>query len=85
MNSLQSSNCTSTPSQPRQRRSCPACSCCLKAAALFAFLLAAALGLIFGAVYAEQILAALPAVIVFAVIMGIATIALLLYRLCDPC
>ncbi len=67
----------------RSRRCCGVCS--NKVLGFIVVALAAALGLIFGAVYAEQIFAALPAVIVFAAVMVIAIIALLLYRFCDRC
>ncbi len=65
----------------RSRCVCGICS--LKAAALFAILLALALGLIFGTVYAETFFPALAAIIVFAVIMAVAVIALLIYRGCE--
>ncbi|MBQ2957059.1 MAG: hypothetical protein IJE08_11420 [Clostridia bacterium] len=57
--------------------------CSNKVIGFFVVALAAALGLIFGAVYAEQIFAALAAVIVFAAVMVVAIAALLIYRLCD--
>ena len=66
------------------RRNC-GCVCSVKVICFFVVALAAALGLIFGAVYAEQILTALAAVIVFAVVMAVAIIALLIYRWCERC
>jgi hypothetical protein len=61
------------------------CMCSSKVICFFAVLLAAALGLIFGAVYSAVILTALPAVIVFAVVMAVLIIALLIYRYCACC
>ena len=80
MNNLQPSTCSA---QSRQRSCCGLCT--LVVASVFAFLLAAALGLIFGATYAEQLLTALPALIVFAVVAGVATLALLFWRKCEQC
>lgn len=57
--------------------------CAMRILCFFVVALAAALGLIFGAVYAEQILTALAAIIVFAVVMAVAIIALLFYRWCE--
>ena len=57
--------------------------CSMKLVCFFAVALAAALGLIFGSVYAEQIFAALAAIIVFAAVMAVAIIALLFYRWCE--
>ena len=69
----------------RCERSCrPCCGLCsMKVIGFFVVALAAALGLIFGSVYAEQIFAALAAVIVFAAVMLVAIIALLIYRWCE--
>ena len=70
-------------------RACGGCSrticgfCSLKAAALFGALLALAVGIILGTVYAETFFPALAAIIVFAIIMAVAVIALLLYRRCE--
>jgi len=65
-------------------RSVFSCMCCAAwPIGLLGAALVAALGLIFGAVYAEAIFAALSAVIVFAAVMAIAIIALLLYRGCS--
>jgi hypothetical protein len=84
MNNLQPSACPSAQPRNNNQRSC--CGLCtLVVAAVFAFLLAAALGLIFGATYAEQIFTALPALIVFAVVAGIAALALLFWRKCEQC
>jgi len=83
MNNLQSSVCSPAQSRSNQRGCCGLCT--LVVAGVFAFLLAAALGLIFGAVYAEQIFTALPALIVFAVVAGIAALALLFWRKCEQC
>lgn len=65
----------------RSRTICGFCS--LKAAALFGVLLAFAVGIILGTVYAETFFPALAAIIVFAIIMAVAVIALLLYRRCE--
>ncbi len=66
----------------RDRNAC--CGLCsMKVIGFFVVALAAALGLIFGAVYGQQIFAALAAVIVFAAVMLVAIIALLLYRWCE--
>lgn len=91
-----SNSCSSACSQNRsgEYASCPVrgrcgCSrmvcgiCSLKAAAFFAILLALAVGIILGAVYAEIFFPALAAIIVFVVIMAVAVIALLLYRGCE--
>jgi len=64
---------------------CRRCSCTERVIGFFVLLLAVALGLIFGAVYAEQILSALAAVIVFAVAMAAAVLALLIYGGCRGC
>lgn len=56
-----------------------------KAIGFFAVLLAATLGLIFGTVYYETFLPALPALIVFAVTMAAAIIAVLIYRWTRRC
>lgn len=68
--------------------SCPcsrACSglCSMKVIGFFVIALAAALGLIFGSAFAQQIFGALAAVIVFAAVMLVAIIALLIYRWCE--
>lgn len=71
-----------------QENSCrcrPACLCPQRAVWFFVLLLAVALGLIFGAVYAEAIFAALAAVIVFAATMMAAIIGLLIYGSCRGC
>ena len=65
--------------------SCSRCSCTERIIGFFVLLLFAALGLIFGAVYAEQIFSALSAVIVFAVAMAAAVIALLIFGGCRGC
>ena len=83
MNNLQPSACSSASSRNNQRGCCGTCT--LVVAAVFAFLLAAALGLIFGSLYADPIFSALPALIVFAVITGIAALALLFWRKCEQC
>ena len=64
---------------------CRRCSCAERVIGFFVLLLAVALGLIFGAVYAEAIFSALAAVIVFAVAMAAAVIALLIYGGCRGC
>lgn len=63
------------------RSGCGLCS--MKVIGFFVVALAAALGLIFGAVYGQQIFSALAAVIVFAAVMLVAIIALLIYRWCE--
>ena len=64
---------------------CRRCSCAERVIGFFVLLLAVALGLIFGASFAEAILSALAAVIVFAVAMAAAVIALLIYGGCRGC
>ena len=64
---------------------CSRCACSERVIGFFVLLLAAALGLIFGAVYAEAIFRALAAVIVFAVVMAAAVIALLIFGGCRGC
>ena len=56
-----------------------------KALGFLAVLLAAALGLIFGTIYYETFLPALPALILFAVTMAVAIIAVLIYRWSRRC
>ena len=63
----------------------PACLCPLRALWFFVLLLAVALGLLFGASFAESILSALAAVIVFAATMLAAIIGLLIYGSCRGC
>lgn len=60
------------------------CISSLKVLCFYTTLLAAALGLIFGAVFAVAILIGLPAIIVFAVVMAVLIIATLIYR-CLAC
>lgn len=69
----------------QERCRCRRCACTERVAGFFVLLLVLALGLIFGAVYAEAIFAALAAVIVFVVVMGAAVIALLIYGGCRGC
>ena len=69
----------------QDRCRCSRCACSERVIAFFVLLLAVALGLIFGAVFSETILGALPAVIVFAVAMAAAVIALLIYGGCRGC
>ena len=64
---------------------CSRCACSERLIGFFVLLLAAALGLIFGAVYAEAIFRALAAVIVFAVVMAVSVIALLIFAGCRGC
>jgi len=65
-------------------RSVFSCMCCASwPIGLLVVAFAVAIGLIFGAVYAEAIFAALSAVIVFAAVMAIAVVALLLFRGCS--
>lgn len=61
------------------------CMCSAKVLYLFVVFLALALGLILGAVFADVILLALPAVIVFAVVMAVLILALAIYRYCICC
>lgn len=63
----------------------PACVCPQRAIGFFVLLFAIALGLIFGAIYAEQIFSALAAVIVFAATMLAVIIGLLIYGRCRNC
>ncbi len=86
MSNYQPNNCSSYSANscaPARRNCCGLCS--NKVLGFIVVALAAALGLIFGAVYAEQIFAALPAVIVFAAVMVIAIVALLIWRFCERC
>lgn len=64
---------------------CSRCACSERLIGFFVLLLIAALGLILGASFAEAILTALPAVIVFAVAMAAAVIALLIFAGCRGC
>jgi len=81
----QSSACARGADSCQRRRTCCCGLCSMKVIGFFLIALAAALGLIFGSVYAQQIFAALAAIIVFAAVMAIAIIALLIYRWCDGC
>ena len=63
----------------------PECLCPRLALWFFVLLLAVALGLILGASFAESILSALAAVIVFAATMLAAIIGLLIYGSCRDC
>lgn len=60
------------------------CVSSLKVLCLYAMLLTAALGLVFGASFAVTILTALAAIIVFAVVMAVLIVATLIYR-CHAC
>ncbi|MBR6525730.1 MAG: hypothetical protein IKT57_07140 [Clostridia bacterium] len=73
-----SQQCQNNPYQTVRRF----CTCIDGAIALFAGLLALAIGIILGAVFAETLLPALAAIIVFAIAMLAAIIALLIYRRC---
>ena len=73
-----SQQCQNNPYQAVRRF----CTCIDGAIALFAGLLALAIGIILGAVFAETLLPALAAIIVFAIAMLAAIIALLIYRRC---
>ncbi|MBQ9951461.1 MAG: hypothetical protein IJO98_04905 [Clostridia bacterium] len=71
-----------------QTRNCSrwmACACIERMISFFVLLFALALGLVFGVIYAEQILPALAAIIVFAVTMAAAVIALLILCRCRTC
>ena len=71
-------NCQNNPCQTVRRF----CTCIDGAIALFAGLLALAVGMILGAVFAETLLPALAAIIVFVIAMLAAIVALLIYRRC---
>ncbi|OQA34176.1 MAG: hypothetical protein BWY57_00693 [Betaproteobacteria bacterium ADurb.Bin341] len=61
------------------------CGCSLRVLAFFAILLAATLGLIFGALFAGVIFAAIPALIILAVVFLAAIVGLVIFRLCMCC
>ena len=61
------------------------CMCSTKVVCLFAAFLALAVGVIIGATIADLVLPALPAIIIFAVVMAIAILAVLIYRYCLCC
>lgn len=63
----------------------PACWCPTRVIYFFAALLAFTLGLILGALNVIVILAALPAVVTFAVVMLVLIVALLIYKFCACC
>jgi hypothetical protein len=61
------------------------CACSLRVLAFFAFMLGATLGLIFGVLFAAELLVAIPALIILAVILAIIIVGLVILRLCLCC
>jgi hypothetical protein len=61
------------------------CMCSARVIYFLAAFLTLAVGLILGAVFAEEILPALPAVIAFAAVMAVLILALVVYRYCLCC
>jgi hypothetical protein len=58
------------------------CSCSNQVLTFLAIVFSLALGLIFGIVYAADLLIAVPALIILAVVLGILVIAALIFYLC---
>lgn len=61
------------------------CVCSTWVIAFFAILLGTSLGLIFGTLFAADLLIAIPALIIFAAVMAVLIVALLIYRYCMCC
>ncbi|HWQ59306.1 MAG TPA: hypothetical protein VN540_09835 [Clostridia bacterium] len=61
------------------------CVCTLRALAFFAVVLAATLGLIFGVLFAAELLVAIPSLIILAVILFVIIVAMVIFRLCMCC
>ncbi|HMM32350.1 MAG TPA: hypothetical protein PKB13_11315 [Clostridia bacterium] len=61
------------------------CWCSSKVLCFMAVLLGATLGLIFGVVYAADLLIALPTLIVLAIILAIIIIGIVIFRVCLCC
>lgn len=74
--SYQENSCGSRSSR------CPGL-CSVRTIGFFVVVLAAALGLIFGAVYAEPIFASLASVIVLAIVLAAIIVGLLIWRWCE--
>ncbi|HOG00051.1 MAG TPA: hypothetical protein PK438_05115 [Clostridia bacterium] len=61
------------------------CNCSLRVLAFFAVMLAATLGLIFGILFALALVAAVPSLIILAVILFVGIVGLVIFRLCMCC